>query len=459
MAFFPRSIMPLTPKERSPLAGRGNLTAARYNNHDQEIRAIEEFIGSSDLYALGGATGISSGVLGAVNSVISKLNALVDPAGGIAVSSGMVRSGNRIVFPEPCTATFLLTQPAASDPSITVSSTAGFPDQGIISILNDMQSSTQEIGFTNVEWIRYSSKTAQSFEGCERGYGGSFAGLHGSSPTNVISSDTNLLDYPGDIDHDPAVHASIALDFADDRSRFTRHFPAWRRKDIYAILGLYGTMTDVTWKVQRRAAYFKVYQSDSGFSTFSQVTGALGLLRQRDDGSYYLESNDLNYALQGVLTWEEANSVATGLYEAVRGVAQQYWPPYSIPVFYGRMSLTLSIAGVSREVDSIDGLRLGQAATGDVYVFDSQAFVPTYGDVYYHAMIIGSQIEQSKMDSQPSTNGEEEPSGPAGGTTPTTKSPSGFIGAIMSADKRWWPFWLFGWFYCSRNTKNEGGGG
>jgi len=416
MAYFPRAIMPLTPKEQSPLAGRGTMTAPRYNTHDEEIRAIEEFVGASDLYAAG--TGVAAGILERANAVISKLNALVDPAGGISVSSGMVRSGNRVIFPEPCMGTFLLTVPGSNDSSITVSSTAGFPDQGVISILNEMdERDAQRVGFTNVEWIRYSSKTTQSFEGCERGYGGTYAGSHALSPAAAMTTKNNLLDYPGDVEHDTSVHRAITTAYAEDGAFFTRHFAAWRRMDVYEIkiLGLYGTMTDLAWKVQRRAALFRVLQTDADFTGFADLTGGLGLLRQRDDGSYYLESNDVSYALQGVLTWEEANAVVDGLYDTTRGVNGQYWPAYVIPVFYGRLSLTLSIAGTTRDAfDPMDGMRLRQAATGDVYVFNYGTFVPTYGDVNYHATLVGSQMQQPEMDMQPNSKGMEEPDG---GTT------------------------------------------
>lgn len=418
MAYFPRKIMPLTPKEDSPLttgSSRSRVTARSYNTHDEEIQAIEKFIGASDLYSA--EVGVSQGILNQVSSLINRLNSFIDPAGGVSVASGNVRSGGRIIFPEPCLATPLGAPPLASDTSITVNSTSGFPNSGIISILNDMDAPAGELspetGFTNVEWIRYSSKTAQSFEGCERGYGGTMTGTHVLSPVRRVETTNNAKDYPGDSDHIPSVHNVINLAYSNEDSMMGRHFPAWRRMTTYkvAILGLYGVLSNIAWKIATRASSLSVKPTDPGFPLFSHVTGGLGILRQRSDGTYYLESTDTSYALQGILTWEEANSVVNGLSEVSTGIL--YWPAYSIPVFYGRLTLTLSPCAAMRESSlTMDGIRLRQNATGEAYLYDASTYTPLYGDVGYMATLIASQSQS--LDAQSNSNGTPPPPVPSG---------------------------------------------
>lgn len=442
MSYFPRKIMPLTPKDDSPLAtgyanSRTRVTARHYNTHDEEIQAIGKFLGASDLFSA--EAGVSQGILDKVSSIINRLNSFVNSAGGISVSSGNVRSGGRIIFPEPCLATPLIASPLASDTSITVNSTSGFPDSGIISILNDMDAPagvlSPQVGFTNVEWIRYSGKTAQSFEGCERGYGGTMTGTHSLSPVHRVETTNNVKDYPGDSDHVTAVHNVIKLAYANESSMLGRHFPAWRRMTVYkvAILGLYGTIPDITWKISMRASWLSVKPTDPGFASFSQVAGGLGLLRQRNDGAYYLESNDISYALQGVLTWAEASGVVNGLSEVDASVNNQYWPAYSIPVFYGRLTLTLSPGSVTRESAlTMDGIRLRQNATGEAYVYDAATYTPLYGDISYMATTIGSQIQS--LDSQPNSNGTPPPPVPSGASGPSgTSGASGTSGTSGSS--------------------------
>ena len=415
MSYFPRTIMPLTPKEDAPLAtgfgnGRSRLTSRSYNTHDEEIQAIEQFIGASDLFAAG--QGVSMSLLQKVADIISDLNAFTDPYGGISTSSGNVNSGGRIIFPEPSLATYLTSFPAQADNSIAVNDTSGFPDAGIISILNDMDAPVgtpaPDVGFTNVEWVRYSSKTPTSFDGCERGYGGTFVGTHVLTPTQASSTPNNYKDYQGDSEHVPYVVQSINAAYAEVDSTMTRHFPGWRRMNLYElrILDLYGTQTDMTWKVARRAAWLSVLPSDPDFQQFSNVTGGLGLLRQRNDGTYYLESNDTSYALQGVLTWAESASVVGGLFFLAKGVDDQAWPTYAIPVFCGRLSLMLSIREATRDLFSpIDGLRIRQNATGEAYVYVANAYAPTYGDVGYHATLVASRMAEQQMDLLPEFKG------------------------------------------------------
>ena len=137
MAYFPNRLMPLTPKEDSPLKSdldsNVKITAARYNLHDQELRAIEQFLGvKGGFQGLGVSSkalpdlktfdstasqnfgdapflDLSSGdILSLIAQLVDVVNNMTDFKGQ-GSSSGYLHSGQRIIFPENAHATFLTT--------------------------------------------------------------------------------------------------------------------------------------------------------------------------------------------------------------------------------------------------------------------------------------------------------------------------------------------------------------
>jgi len=166
----------------------GSITAEDYKILSDEIIAIETFLGTNSKKASDtDTTNILNNVLDSSN-IIPVTNMLVDQintftTSGISTSSGSVHSGQRIIFPETSSATFLTKAPEPKDKAIKVSSTIGFPDSGIITILNDFDTNQQ---ITPIEWIKYSGKTSTEFLNCERGYLGTTIGSHnGAISTNA----------------------------------------------------------------------------------------------------------------------------------------------------------------------------------------------------------------------------------------------------------------------------------
>jgi hypothetical protein len=178
MPYFPEELMPLTKKRNSPGVHPGlPLLAKEYNKHDEEIRAIEEF--------LLGLTTDELAVNDRVINLVGRVNRMLlrTPA---LVMSGHAISGTQMRFPRTNIA-FLPRDsqnetigPAFSDTTIKVDSTEGFPAEGVITILNDVteDSHGDESGPSNVEWIKYRGKTSTAFLNCERGHDGSTIGSH-----------------------------------------------------------------------------------------------------------------------------------------------------------------------------------------------------------------------------------------------------------------------------------------
>ena len=170
--------MPLTKKRNSPGTHPGlPLLANEYNKHDEEIRAIEEF--------LLGLTTDELEVNDRVANLVERVNQMLlrTPA---LVMSGHAVSGTQMRFPRAAIA-FLprdsqneIIGPAFSDTTIRVDSTEGFPVEGVITILNDVTADAHGdvSGPSNVEWIKYRGKTSTAFLNCERGHDGTTSGTH-----------------------------------------------------------------------------------------------------------------------------------------------------------------------------------------------------------------------------------------------------------------------------------------
>jgi hypothetical protein len=188
MPYFPDELMPLTPKRDAAGSHPGNpVTAARYNRHDEELRAIEEFI-------LGSAG--QKEINQRIEDLVRRTNSLL-LRGPALVLSGKAVSGTQMRFPRTEVAFLAVGQdgkpvpPARSDATIRVDSTEAFPEEGVISILNDITEGSYEDSAgrpTNVEWIRYRGKTSTSFLNCERGLDFSTIGDHALIHSSRLAS-------------------------------------------------------------------------------------------------------------------------------------------------------------------------------------------------------------------------------------------------------------------------------
>jgi hypothetical protein len=407
MAYFPKLIMPLTPKKNadgsSRLTGNSRITAEEYNLHDQEIRAIEQYLGiqaDPSTSVPQQETEQSNDLFSRVNSLISSVNNFVDQVGGVNSSSGYCVSGRRILFPEPSHATFLRRTPGPRDTVIQVDSTFGFPDYGVISILNnvDVANLNRPRGNrwelisapkTTVEWIKYGSKNGTQFLQCQRGYMRTLAGNHYSpeaaTPPNFLIIE-NRRDYVGNLSVQPVLsdYTSTLTEadgrFSDDDPALSRRYPGWRQRYGYATYSFsvnsvpsIDTLTDIAWRYMRKARTLRVPSDVPDSAAFTDAAGPLGLLGQRSsDGTYFLKSQDPALSAQGILSWDEAEAVVDALVQSgfIRQVATPTswrWPPIHVPVFRGRMHVNYSPANLGRSVDyRSSAILLSQGADGSI---------------------------------------------------------------------------------------------
>lgn len=171
MPYFPDRIMPLSPKKDAPGSHPDSpISASDYNLHDEQLQAFERWLLSKDS---------ERGELRErVLALLDRANAMI-MKNPVRVTSGHALSGTKVRFPRADVC--FLKSPGAVSPSdrtIHVDSTTGFPEEGVISIINDVIPGQSDAGGTYVEWIRYSGKTSDSFLNCERGLFGTTAGTH-----------------------------------------------------------------------------------------------------------------------------------------------------------------------------------------------------------------------------------------------------------------------------------------
>ena len=197
MSYFPARLMPLTIKVNA--SGSFGVSGARisaqdYNLHDQEILAIETYLGLNGTVSSPGVSGSQpaqpSGASGTSPALIANIISMTDQLNtfsqfGMQGTSGYVLNGLRLVFPQAAHFAYLAAAPGATDTAISVDSTIGFPDSGVISILNDVDQSVSGSSTaepfpyeTMVEWISYTGRTATQFQNCQRGWLGTSAGSH-----------------------------------------------------------------------------------------------------------------------------------------------------------------------------------------------------------------------------------------------------------------------------------------
>lgn len=356
MSYFPRTVMPLTIKANAPGAsGNDNsrMLASDYNIHDQEIAAIETYLGVlGTLPSLGferddqsqvtysATKGPSETLFDRVATLTEWANTLVGAA-GTSTNSGYALSGDKIIVPSTVQATVLVRAPSPSDTEIKANSTAGFPETGIISIIND--TAVVSADSTNVEWILYGSKTADSFANCVRGYMGTTIGSH---PVLVgFETRQNAKDFAVSVPW-------AALDVLRRRYGGYR-FLTWYYLPFFE---LYGDLRDITTALQLGAANFHVKldkASQSFRNTVNSVGNGLGILRQRADQSIYLESLDSNARASGILTWTEADGFIDGMLAAnqiqpKRAPGSWNFRLNDVPVFGGRLSVGITTAAYTR---------------------------------------------------------------------------------------------------------------
>jgi len=355
--------MPLTPKQTpmnaDPTSNRIRITAEQYNMHDEEILALEQFIGTYDKTGhlrtgITGATDLNTvaGVIGDLARLVEQINMIcVD---GITTSSGYAQCGQVITFPENATVTYLLNNPSKTDSSIDVSSTAGFPKKGVLSIINDVQqgipnsdgtwSSTTPLGTSNVEWIRYDGKTPKTFLNCQRGYLGTTIGTHtGAIETfeELKTGDINLQDQCMEI---PSLESKICQ----------YRYQGWRNTFMYScpIIGLYGTQEYIEDYVRLQPSAIRIMPGTQAASTFIAVASQLNILGTRSDGTVYLLSADGNYRSLEQLSPSEAYSwvqsaIKSSIVQLKKKPSDLIWPDGSIPVFSGKLGIQFAIAALN----------------------------------------------------------------------------------------------------------------
>jgi hypothetical protein len=413
MAYFPKILMPLTPKKNaegsSRITGRSRITAEEYNLHDQEIRAIEEYLGvqASPSTAIPQTPSQNpetipetQDIFAKVNALISSVNSFVDQVGGVNVSSGYCVSGRRIIFPEPSHATFLVRAPGARDTVIGVDSTLGFPDYGVISILNnvDVANLNRPRGNrwelisapkTSVEWIKYGAKNGTQFLQCQRGYMGTTADTHHPPDAHTPVAEffpENRRDLFGNLHVQPVLsdYTQTLVDadgrFADDNPAVGRHYPGWRQRYGYAMYAFsvnntpsLATLLDIAWRFMRKAGTLRVPSNVEDSPAFVAAAGPLGLLGQRaSDGTYFLRSQDAALRARGILSWAEAEAVTdalvlSGFIRQVATPTSWRWPASHIPVFRGRMHVNYAPANLGRSIDyRSSAMLLSQGADGTI---------------------------------------------------------------------------------------------
>lgn len=152
MAYFPESLLPSNIKQTSSDVG-GNqfiVSASDYNRHDEEIRAIEKFIGTQD-----SANGCS--LIESLKSAAQRLQDLRD--GIILTTSGVVSvkdasvGGTDGIVPFPTSWTTTLSSGISASttlPVMQLASVSGLPTSGYVSIINDVSLMPIAIGRLDV---------------------------------------------------------------------------------------------------------------------------------------------------------------------------------------------------------------------------------------------------------------------------------------------------------------------
>jgi len=360
MPYFPSSIMPLTPKQNATgIFPVGNaITASEFNLLDEELQAIQT-------YLLGQGT-VLPDFSKRVKNLTLETNQVALRQSVSNVVSGYCISGMRVRLPET-SCTWLTKLPEPTDKEITVNSTNGFPSTGVISIINDVDQiqkgeditwiRNSESGVTTVEWIKYNGKTSDTFLDCERGYMSTYPSTH----SGYYTGNANATDIVNLRDHCPVIPLKTMKKIC--QRRINRPYVS----NYFPLFGYNGTTEDMMRRLMFDGASFKFYPDNpylegmrKAFSAVeASAEGVLSYGIWREQWSYnsqnvlaleyaFLQSEDYSYSLQGMLTGLEAYAfINTALQYGnifTSSMVQINWPENGIPVFNGRLDLSVGFA-------------------------------------------------------------------------------------------------------------------
>lgn len=339
MPFYPNSIMPYFKKES--INSNGTILADDWNKLALEIIAIEQYLGNFNGFI--DITKENENINTKIEDLLSKLNNFAFE--GATSISGCIYSGEKIAFPENVEVAFLSKSLYPNDTTIYVNSTDGFPDAGMITLLNKMQSTS---GGTWVEYIKYSSKTNNSFLNCSRGY------LDTTKTKHTVWSAYNTGNYD-------------AMDFAVENNTLTscimlpignklcsRLYPGYRNKIYYSLddFNITGTLLDIIRKIRKNPMAYTLTDNLKPY-----VNTDIGI---RSDGTEYMVSKDANYAAINELTWAEADAFVRGIVctdtnitnnedcnDVIRKIiAPEEWSVGAVPVFNGKISINYGLGSI-----------------------------------------------------------------------------------------------------------------
>ena len=358
MSYFRKSILPASDKKNvagSPLAP-GVMLAEDYNEHNDELIAIETFLGTGiptddQAEATAALSPLAENVLGMSDYLANGYNRLVGRT--VCCSSGAIHSGRRITFPYNAQVAFLM-QPLGTDSKIvTVSSTDGFPTIGVISILNDVPTANAQ---NTVEWISYNGKTDTQFLNCQRGAFGTSIGNHGgpiATPNRLNLEACQLLRT-----------FTTACDFM---------YPAWSARGLYSFVefGLEDDLVQIKRSIRLNPGSYVLTPAVLGaqYDAILGAADAVGILSATSSGDPILKSADPAYVALDELSWPEASAfaqilVTAGVIKLLRtGSDWDVGNSPSIPVFVGRMGVAYSIAAVTLSPLSVSNRTFLQAPT------------------------------------------------------------------------------------------------
>ena len=413
MPYFPNTVMPLTPKQDA--VGLYSLTnpirAKEFNLIDEEVQAIEQFL-------LGQGNVPSADFSNRVKILVGVMNGLALRGSVSNVISGYCLTGMRIRLPE-VTTSWLTKSPGATDKEIKVYSTRDFPSSGVISIINDVSqfkfdtktstiSRASEEGTTSIEWISYNGKTSDSFLNCTRGYMNTYVSSH----TGYYPGSTNVQVATNLSDHCPVIPLTTIQKIC--QRRINRPYVG----NTFPLFGISGTKDDIIRQLMFDGSSYRLYPTNQYLAQMRTIIGATtptttqipattwgyttetwqrkpfvpavpvtitdGIVTYgiwNEKWAYdaqkvltlqyaFLKSQDFSYAEQCMLTAAEAydfytmaennSAIAPYTYQSID------WPETGIPVFSGRLDVSMSFAEWTNKVSTPESSRLVLLADGTV---------------------------------------------------------------------------------------------
>jgi len=388
MSYFKKTILP--PSDKRNVVGysgsAGIMLADDYNIHNAELQAIEQFLGTGNptddqAEAVSSLSTSSQNVLGVPAYLCKAFNRLV--GGTICCSSGSIHSGRRISFPYNAQATFLTQPLGTSSKTISVTMTDGFPDKGVVSILNDTSAATAA---SAVEWISYNGKEDTRLLNCQRGNFGTAPGNHG-----VPSGATGL-------------NVDVCLPLSVNATPCDSRYAAWRSRDNYAFVefDLEGDLISIKKAIRLHPTEYSLSDSSLGANrdAILQAADEAGILAASPFGEPILRSADPVFAAACELSWSEASDFVDALVTAevvkllTSGAQWEVGNAPFIPVFCGRMGVAYSLAAVTLSPASASSRTflqvpiISQSADGMVSMANSVSMIQQV--VQYKTFFVGN---------------------------------------------------------------------